>query len=84
MKIDWYIGCVTDEEKEERAALFQHSSQILRVLKSIVQRDLLLSQNKVLAEAAYELAAWPMRQADLIGEQRTLKRINDLLPEESK
>jgi hypothetical protein len=43
-----------------------------------------LSQNKVLAEAAYELAAWPMRQADLIGEQRTLKRINDLLPEESK
>lgn len=84
MKIDWYMGCTTDEEKMERASLFLNSSQILLVLKNILARDLTTAQQKALSEAAYDLAAWPMRQADLIGEQRAIKRTLELLPEEPK
>jgi hypothetical protein len=84
MILDWYIGCSTEEEKLARADLYKNSSEILVVLKKILARDLATSQTAATAAVNYELACWPMKQADLIGEQRALKRVAALLPEEPK
>lgn len=82
MRTDWYKGCKTEAEKEERRKLVKSSTQILRVINNILDgmvADLELERSK---KSFYDLPAWAYLQADNNGAMRTVKQIKTLLDQE--
>lgn len=84
MNLKWYLGTKTQEEKLERAELVKACHPALRVLKSILEKD--MQDAAIAAEAltTYENAAWPYYQADRAGMLRTYKAIIELLPKDDQ
>lgn len=84
MKTKWYIGCLTEEEKLERAALYKSCAGALKVLRRVLELDLKACEGKSRTDAAFDNAAWPYYQAKLLGEQAALVAVLELLPEDIK
>lgn len=82
MKTKWLTGCVTEQDKEERRALYQSCHQILKVMKTIINKELEEANASAETQKNYELAAWPYLQADRLGTIRALKNVLELLPPE--
>ena len=78
MKLDWTKDVAgKPEEIESRKALVRNSSQVLAILKKVMERK--HRDYAELGRPGYEDSAWALRAADANGYQRALREIIDLL-----
>ena len=73
----WYLGCSTAKEREDRASLLKGSSVALDVVKAIVDKERLDLLG--VREADYNDSAWGFKQAHLNGRIDELDRLSNLL-----
>lgn len=84
MNSEWLKDCRTDKDKEERKALIRASAQTLKVLKSIVEKQLKATEEDAVKKSNYENASWAYHQADSNGAKRAYQLILSLLDQEEK
>lgn len=84
MNSKWYLGCSTEEDKKERAALILACRESLVVLRKVLEADIASVELTMSDLKAYSNAAWPYLQADKLGSLRAYNAILAILPEDDK
>lgn len=82
MKVDWYKGCKSEDDKKARRDMIRAAAPTLKVLKEILQDRKKEAQDASLKKLAYENPSWPYLQADSVGTVRTLEYVLSLLDQE--
>lgn len=76
IKTQWYIDT---DDREERKALVLSAQPTLEVLRKIILHKLESKHAERRSKKAYEHPNWPYYQADLVGAERELEELLDLL-----
>jgi hypothetical protein len=83
MNIKWFKNKSRDEkERFKKLALSQ--LEVFETLRDILEEELAASLKDAARKDHYVLSAWSEYQADKLGEQRTYRKVIDLLPKEDK
>jgi len=81
MNIKWFKN-KNKEEKEKFKRLALSQLELFQTLREILEEDLAASLKDAAKKDHYSLSAWPEFQADKLGEQRTYRKVIDLLPKD--
>jgi len=84
MRRSWTDHLKTKKEKDEFKKRVAYSSDVLDRLRAILEKDLAASIKEAAKEENYSLPSWSCYQADKLGEQRTLRKVIDILPKQEK
>lgn len=76
----WTAGVKTAQEKQERKAQVRSTKPILDILKKMLEKDLDSSKKKMESTDNFNSPNWEYLMADYLAEQRTLRKVIDLLP----
>ena len=79
MKTAWYRGCKSDDDKEERLSLFKQSSQLRKVLTSVLESKSDEAEKSGLSKEGYDCPNWAYKQADTQGYKRAMTEILSLI-----
>lgn len=83
MKSSWFKGLNSDLEKEIRGDYA--SSRVTRHrLRDMLEEKIKTSRNTALNKEGYDVANWALKQADLIGYERALKDVIELISDDEK
>jgi hypothetical protein len=74
----WTNG-LNDKEKAEFIAAYNGAQPVLKRLLHLIEYEVSIIEREKIDKKAYELASWPMYQADSIGSLRALKKIKGLI-----
>ena len=84
MKVEWYKYDCPQEKREERAELVRSAGPTLEILRKIIQGRIDDKNLRRRSAKLYESPNWPYMQADLLGAERELEEILDLLTIEAQ
>ncbi len=79
----WFKHLSKVEHEDFKKTIFAHRI-VLERLKDLLEEDLAASIKVQENKINYKESSWPMFQADCIGEQRTLKKLINLITIEEK
>jgi hypothetical protein len=79
MKVEWWKYDCTQEERDERKALVRSAKPTLDVLRKMLEKRLEDIHSRRLSNSLYDSPNWPYMQADLLGSERVLTELVELL-----
>jgi len=82
MNIKWFKKFKDKKERERFKSLALSNLEVFQTLRGILEDELKASQKDSYNKSHYLLPCWKEFQADKKGEQRTLQKVIDLLPED--
>jgi hypothetical protein len=78
LKARWTNGLSTEDSKKFKADLLA-AELVLKRLSEMLKDDLDTSLKKAASADSYTSPAWSEKMADALGEQRTLRKVIDLI-----
>ena len=79
MDARWFKYCKNEDQKKEIKAYFGAAGYLLDTLAKILEEELNSSIKESSNKESYKLPAWSEYQADRLGEQRTLRKILNII-----
>lgn len=84
LKVEWYRGSADEDEKKERKETVLSGEPVLKLLRNILKARLKEVTEDRKKRKLYDSPNWALVQADLIGAERTLEELVDLLTIEAE